>query len=119
MIAADILDRPTARADLSNTADVTSADPGTTPSGLPGDPEFPSWNYSDVMKGLDEFLDIVPNFASSGEDSQGVAQAYTDLNDTVGRRKATDKSVALKRRQYKNKLAQQRFRDRQKVRGLV
>lgn len=107
-----MFDSPTARG-FGNTVDTATAD------AYPG--ELPSWNYSDVMKGLDQFMEMVPNFATSSEGSEGVTQADPGLNEALNQQTtdATDKSTAAKRRQYKNKLAQKRFRERQKVRNLM
>lgn len=116
MIAADMFHRHEARG-LGNAVDTASTD-----HGFLGELEPPSWSYSDVLKGFDEFMDIVPNFANASEGLQGVTQADANLDETSSQRRTRHttegKSTAAKRRQHKNKLAQQRFRERQKVRLL-
>ena len=83
--------------------------------------ELPSWNYSDVLNGLDQFMEMVPNFPT-GSDGSGASagghQSHLGGHEALSpgaTAAGLGKAEKEKRRQYKNKLAQKRFRDRQRV----
>lgn len=83
--------------------------------------DLPSWNYSDVLNGLDQFMEMVPNFpiGSNGSGaSEAGDQSYVGGHEALGPNATPaglGKAEKEKRRQYKNKLAQKRFRERQRV----
>lgn len=79
-----------------------------------------SWEQPqmDALDGFDQFMAMLPNLTAPAADSS--ANAPETIKDessaqTSGPHTAIEKMSSMERRQHKNKLAQKRFRDRQKA----
>lgn len=74
---------------------------------------------TDIMENFDEFMSILPNLSApaiSYNGQQSDSACHGNIPQHSGSKSnASDKLNAVERRQFKNKLAQKRFRERQKV----
>lgn len=81
----------------------------------------PSWEQpADVLEGFDQFLALLPNFATptvatSARELEPVKEESSAQTSVP----AIEKMSSMERRLHKNKLAQKRFRDKQKARLAV
>ena len=108
----------------SRPQDPFSAQPGEFPS-LPDFEEEGFRHSVDLLEGFEEFMDLTPNapassfaFGLATAASAPIAAPGTFVNESPG----ADSSEALpaeqsERRQFKNRMSQRRFRERQKVRA--
>lgn len=95
-----MFDTPEARG-VGNCVDSAGLEPD-----LPCD--LPSWNYSDVLNGLDQFMEMVPNFPT-GSDGSGASEGGHQEQPSghevhSPRAGSSGKNEKEKRRQYKNKV---------------
>lgn len=93
---------------------VNPSDPTLSPS-FAG--PMPSWDYSlDVLDGFEQYMDTTPNVPAASFAAQGfssAADAGTAKEDSLD--STPQQLSSSERRQHKNKMAQKRFRQRQKA----
>ena len=80
---------------------------------------LPSWEQpTDIMDGFDQFMALLPSLTAPAAGSSACAPEPVKEESSVQTSvpdRAIEKMSSLERRQHKNKVAQKRFRDRQKV----
>ena len=79
---------------------------------------LPSWDYSfDILDGFEQYMDTTPNVPAASFAAQGFSPVINDVEQPKEDPSEVNlqQLTSCERRQHKNKLAQKRFRERQKA----
>lgn len=78
---------------------------------------FPSWEQpADAQDGFDQFMAMLPNLTAPATDSsRGALEPVKEESSVQTSAPAIEHMSSIERRLHKNKLAQKRFRDKQKA----
>ena len=82
--------------------------------------DCPSPSFGDASKEMDGFeqlLSMLPNFAGSGNSSGEHFEDPSTVAPSLSNLQAADIMTSVQRKQHKNRVAQKRFRERQKARS--
>lgn len=93
--------------------------PAALQTSFPG--ALPSFDFSsDVLDGFEQYMDATPNVPAASFAVQGFGSAQSAEADTAFSADPPSQQLSSsQRRMHKNKLAQKRFRDRQKASAAI